>query len=64
MTTSPIMTMRKHPMPRLRRNGFDDRALARLHAPNSLSIGARTPEQIALTIMAEVVAVLNGALSS
>lgn len=49
---------------RLRGHGFDDAALARLHAPIGLSIGARTPEQIALAIMAEIVAVQNGALSS
>jgi xanthine dehydrogenase accessory factor len=34
--------------------------LARLHAPIGLSIGAKTPEEIAVSIIAEVIAVRYG----
>lgn len=44
---------------RLRRQGVEEAALARLHAPIGLDIGARTPEEIALSIMAEIVAEQN-----
>ncbi|MCW5876108.1 MAG: XdhC family protein [Anaerolineales bacterium] len=40
--------------------GVSETALERLHAPIGLSIGAKTPEEIALAIMAEVVAVYRG----
>lgn len=39
---------------------FDDGDLARLHAPVGLDIGADTPEEIAVSIIAEVRAVLAG----
>lgn len=41
--------------------GFTDGDLARLRAPIGLDLGARTPEEIALSILAEMVAVRNGA---
>ncbi|NGY04985.1 XdhC family protein [Solimonas terrae] len=41
---------------RLRADGFDDAALARLHTPAGLNIGARTPLEIALSILGQVVA--------
>ena len=44
----------------LRELGATDAQLARIHAPVGLDIGARTPEEIALAIMAEIVAVKNG----
>jgi xanthine/CO dehydrogenase XdhC/CoxF family maturation factor len=34
--------------------------MARLHAPVGFDIGAHMPESIALSIVAEIVAVLNG----
>ena len=47
---------------RLREAGVPEERLARLRAPIGLPIGARSPDQIALSIMAEVVAARNGAL--
>jgi len=41
----------------LRERGFTDDDLARIHGPVGLKIGARSPEEIALSIMAEVVQV-------
>src|SRR3546814_5970464 len=41
---------------RLRDAGFDDAALARVHSPAGLNIGARTPLAIALSILGQVVA--------
>lgn len=46
---------------RLSALGFDDTQLARIHAPVGLDIGADNPEEIALAIMAEVVAVYRQA---
>ena len=40
---------------RLRQMGFDDAAIQRIHGPVGLDIGARSPEEIALAIMAEIV---------
>lgn len=45
---------------RLREQGFDEADLARIHTPIGLDIGARTPEEIALAILAEIVAVRRG----
>jgi xanthine dehydrogenase accessory factor len=41
---------------RLRAAGVSDRELARIHAPIGLDIGARTPEEIAVAVAAEIVA--------
>jgi xanthine dehydrogenase accessory factor len=48
---------------RLGRRGFDAADIARLHAPIGLDIGAETVEEIALSIVAELVAARRGAIS-
>lgn len=47
----------------LREAGIDEADLARIHSPIGLDLGGRSPEEIALSILAEIVAVLNGATS-
>jgi xanthine dehydrogenase accessory factor len=47
---------------RLREAGFDDAALSRIHAPVGLPIGAVSPGEIAVSIMAEIVAIRRGRL--
>jgi xanthine dehydrogenase accessory factor len=44
----------------LRAEGLDEERLARLETPAGLDLGARTPEEIALSILARVVAVRRG----
>ncbi len=44
----------------LKEMGVSDEAIARIHAPIGLDIGARRPEEIAVSIIAEIVAVQNG----
>jgi xanthine dehydrogenase accessory factor len=39
---------------RLRERGFDDAALARIHGPIGLDIGARSPAEIAIAILAQM----------
>jgi xanthine dehydrogenase accessory factor len=45
----------------LRGKGYGDADLARVHAPAGLDLGARTPEEIALAIMSEIVLERRGA---
>jgi xanthine dehydrogenase accessory factor len=45
----------------LRSRGFDDEALASLHSPIGLDLGGSTPEETAVSILAEMIAVRNGA---
>jgi xanthine dehydrogenase accessory factor len=44
---------------RMRAQGFDETALARIHAPIGLDIGAVSPAEIAVSIMGEIVASLR-----
>lgn len=44
---------------RLRAAGFDDAALARIHAPVGLDIGAKSPAEIAVSVLAQVIGVLR-----
>ena len=44
---------------RMRAEGFDEAALARIHAPIGLDIGAVSPPEIAVAILGEVVAALR-----
>jgi xanthine dehydrogenase accessory factor len=45
---------------RLRESGAEEKWLGKVHAPVGLDIGAVTPEEVALAIMAEIVAVRRG----
>jgi len=45
---------------RLRAAGLDEPAVARIHAPCGLDVGARTPVETAVSILAEVIAVRTG----
>jgi hypothetical protein len=42
--------------------GLTEEQLNRLHGPIGLEIGAGTPEEIAMSIMAEIVAARNNAI--
>ncbi|MDR3500416.1 MAG: XdhC family protein [Parvibaculum sp.] len=44
---------------RLRAAGFDDQALTRIHGPVGLSIGAKSPAEIAVSIMGQITEVLR-----
>jgi xanthine dehydrogenase accessory factor len=45
---------------RLRDAGLDEQSIARVHAPCGLDVGARTPSETAISVLAEVIAVRTG----
>lgn len=45
----------------MRADGADSEALARVRAPIGVAIGSHTPEEIAISVAAEIIAVRNGA---
>ncbi|HLC34800.1 MAG TPA: XdhC family protein, partial [Anaerolineales bacterium] len=49
---------------RLRASGVSEEHLARMRAPIGLDLGGRSPAEIALSIMAEIVAVRSGSSSA
>ncbi|MDR2216523.1 MAG: XdhC family protein [Nevskiaceae bacterium] len=49
---------------RLAAEGLDAAALSRIHGPAGLNIGARTPAEIALSILAQITVELRGVKSS
>lgn len=51
---------RQHRDERLRAQGLNDTQIGRIHGPIGLSIGAKTPEEIALAILAQIVMVRHG----
>jgi len=54
-----VRTQQKRTM-RLGALGFNQAALSRIHGPVGLDIGSVNPEQVALSILTEIVAVMNG----
>ncbi len=48
---------------RLGKAGFDDTTLARIHGPAGLNIGGKSPAEIAISVLAELIAARNGKLA-
>jgi xanthine dehydrogenase accessory factor len=46
----------------MKKDGIPESVLERIRAPVGISIGSHTPEEIAVSIAAEIVAVRNGRL--
>jgi xanthine dehydrogenase accessory factor len=44
----------------LQKNGVSNRAIKRIHSPIGLELNAETPEEIAVSIMAEIIMIRNG----
>jgi xanthine dehydrogenase accessory factor len=47
-------------MGRMRAEGFTEEELRRVHAPAGVDIGSHTPDEIAVSLLAEMIAVRNG----
>ncbi|HLM03263.1 MAG TPA: XdhC family protein, partial [Pyrinomonadaceae bacterium] len=47
----------------LKREGFSEEKLNRIRTPIGLPINSRTPEEIAVSIAAEIIAVKNGKIN-
>ncbi|MFA5060317.1 MAG: XdhC/CoxI family protein [Candidatus Omnitrophota bacterium] len=47
---------------RLRQGGVSEKTLSQIHAPAGLDIGAQTPEEIAISIISEIIAKQSGAI--
>ncbi|HLI50857.1 MAG TPA: XdhC/CoxI family protein [Thermomicrobiaceae bacterium] len=45
---------------RLREKGFSDEQIDRIHGPIGLNLGGRSPEEVAISILAEIIAVRHG----
>jgi xanthine dehydrogenase accessory factor len=45
---------------RLGKAGFDEAALARIHGPAGLAIGGKSPAEIAVSVLAQLIAARNG----
>ena len=45
---------------KLEENGFDPASLAAIHSPIGLDLGGETPEELAIAIVGEILAVKNG----
>lgn len=56
-----LSSMKTHEkrLERLRERGLDEASLQRIHVPIGIDLGGRTPEEIALSILAEIVSVRN-----
>ena len=55
------MTTQSKRRQRLLADGLTEEEINRLHGPIGLEIGAETPEEIVMSIMAEIVAARNNA---
>jgi len=49
---------------RLRQKGIDDATIRQIHAPIGIPIHAETPQEIAISIVAELVTVRNSMIAS
>ena len=43
----------------MKEEGYSEEQISTIHAPIGLKIGARTPEEIAISIAAEMIAIKN-----
>jgi xanthine dehydrogenase accessory factor len=62
-----MMGSRRHTgnlLDELRAAGLSDRSLSRVHTPVGLDLGAQTPEEVALSAIAQIVAVRRGRTGS